>query len=83
MSYTRHRFLRELIRHVVWLDFRFPPSFRLIEAMVLEREIVIGGRPHSRSRAGDQDGYVLEEILQTRRNTKTARRLLTLSLRKQ
>jgi putative transposase len=28
-------------------------------------------------RAVDQDGYVLDEIVQTRRNTKAARRLLT------
>jgi putative transposase len=34
-------------------------------------------------RAVDQDGYVLDEIVQTRRNTKAARRLLTRLLRKQ
>lgn len=34
-------------------------------------------------RAVDQDGYVLDEIVQTRRNTKAARRLLTRLLKKQ
>jgi putative transposase len=34
-------------------------------------------------RAVDQDGYVLNEIVQTRRNTKAARRMLTRQLRKQ
>ncbi|WP_264801731.1 DDE-type integrase/transposase/recombinase, partial [Acetobacter nitrogenifigens] len=35
-----------------------------------EARIVIGGRPHWLWRAVDQDGYVLDEILQARRNTK-------------
>ncbi|CAN7695159.1 IS6 family transposase [Phyllobacterium sp. LjRoot231] len=34
-------------------------------------------------RAVDQDGYVLDEIVQNRRNTKAARRLLTRLLKKQ
>lgn len=34
-------------------------------------------------RAVDQEGYVLDEIVQTRRNTKAARRLLTRLLKKQ
>ncbi|MBB5262364.1 transposase-like protein [Rhizobium leguminosarum] len=33
-------------------------------------------------RAVDQDGYVLDEIVQTRRNTKAAKRLLTRLLKK-
>lgn len=123
VSYKRHRFPRELIAHAVWLYFRFPLSFRLIEEMFLERgivvsyetirhwslkfgaafarrlrrrraapgdvwhldevRIVIRGKVHWLWRAVDQDGYVLDEILQTRRNTKAARRLLTRRLRKQ
>lgn len=122
VSYKRHRFPGELIAHAVWLYFRFPLSFRLIEEMLLERgivvsyetirrwsvkfevafarslrrkaasvgdiwhldevRIVIGGRPHWLWRAVDQDGYILDEILQTRRNTKAARRLLTRLLNK-
>jgi putative transposase len=34
-------------------------------------------------RAVDKDGYVLDEIVQTRRNTKAAKRLLTRLLKKQ
>ncbi len=41
VSYKRHRFPRELIAHAVWLYFRFPLSFRLIEEMLLERGIVV------------------------------------------
>lgn len=41
-----------------------------------EVRIVIDGRPHGLWRAVDQDGYVLDDILQTCRNTKTAKRLL-------
>lgn len=48
-----------------------------------EVRIVIAGRPHWLWRAVDQDGYVLDEILQTRCNTKAAKRLLTRLLRKQ
>lgn len=123
LSYKRHRFPRELIAHAVWLYFRFPLSFHLIEEMLLERgiavsyetirrwslkfgadyarhlrrkpakrgdiwhldevRIVIGDQIHWLCRAVDQEGYVLDEILQTRRNTKAARRLLTCLLRKQ
>lgn len=39
--------------------------------------------PHWLWRAVDQDGYVLDEILRTRRNTKAARRLLTRLLKQQ
>jgi len=48
-----------------------------------EVRIAIAGVPHWLWRAVDQDGYVLDEILQTRRNTKAAKRLLTRLLRKQ
>ena len=37
--------------------------------------ISIGGRKHWLWRAVDQDGYVLDEIVQTRRDTKAAKRL--------
>nr|WP_294915786.1 IS6 family transposase [uncultured Neokomagataea sp.] len=122
VSYKRHRFPRELIGHAVWLYFRFPLSFRLIEEMLLERgivisyetirrwslkfgaayvrslhrkrakrddlwhldevRIVIGGQIYWLWRAVDQDGYILDKILQKRRDTKTAKRLLTRLLRK-
>lgn len=39
--------------------------------------ITIAGRKHWLWRAVDQDGYVLDKIVQNRRNTKAAKRLLT------
>lgn len=45
--------------------------------------VMICGRKHWLWRAVDQDGYVLDEIVQTRRNTKAARRLLIRLMKKQ
>lgn len=45
--------------------------------------ISIGGRKHWLWRAVDQDGYVLDEIVQSRRDTKAAKRLLLRLLKKQ
>ena len=45
--------------------------------------ITIAGKKHWLWRAVDQDGYVLDEIVQNRRNTKAAKRLLTRLLKKQ
>ncbi|MBO1360205.1 IS6 family transposase [Acetobacter sacchari] len=123
MSSKRHRFQREVITHAVWLYFRLPLSFRLIEEMLMDRGITVSyeairrwsqkfgsafarllrrtsarpgdichldevrivsqSQPHWLWRADHQDGYVLDEILQIRRNTKAARRLLTRLLKKQ
>ncbi|MBY3411506.1 IS6 family transposase [Rhizobium laguerreae] len=48
-----------------------------------EAVISIGGQKHWLWRAVDQDGYVLDEIVQTRRDTKAAKRLLVRLLKKQ
>jgi putative transposase len=45
--------------------------------------VTIAGQKHWLWRAVDQDGYVLDEVLQTRRNTTAAKRLLRRLLRKQ
>jgi putative transposase len=45
--------------------------------------ITIAGQKHWLWRAVDQDGYVLDEIVQTRRDTKAAKRLLRRLLKKQ
>ncbi len=45
--------------------------------------ISIAGQKHWLWRAVDQDGYVLDEIVQSRRNTKAAKRLLTRLMKKQ
>jgi len=48
-----------------------------------EVAITIAGERHWLWRAVDQDGYVLDEIVQRRRNAKAAKRLLTRLLKKQ
>ena len=48
-----------------------------------EVAITINGEKRWLWRAVDQDGYVLDEIVQVRRDTKAAKRLLTRLLRKQ
>ncbi|SDQ15205.1 putative transposase [Pseudovibrio sp. Tun.PSC04-5.I4] len=45
--------------------------------------VTIQGKRHYLWRAVDQNGYILDEILQKRRNTKAAKRLLTRLLKKQ
>jgi putative transposase len=45
--------------------------------------VTIGGKQHWLWRAVDQDGYILDEIVQTRRDTEVAKRLLTRLLKKQ
>jgi putative transposase len=45
--------------------------------------ITIAGQKHWLWRAVDQDGYVLDEIVQSRRDTKAAKRLLRRLLKKQ
>jgi putative transposase len=48
-----------------------------------EVAVTIAGKKHWLWRAVDQDGYVLDEIVQNRRNAKAAKRLLTRLLKKQ
>ena len=48
-----------------------------------EMVVSLNGRKYWLWRAVDQDGYVLDEIVQNRRNTKAAKRLLTRLLKKQ
>ncbi|QEL23727.1 IS6 family transposase [Bosea sp. F3-2] len=45
--------------------------------------VTIAGKKHWLWRAVDQDGYVLDDILQTRRDTRAAKRLLKRLLKKQ
>jgi putative transposase len=48
-----------------------------------EVAVTIAGKKHWLWRAVDQDGYVLDEIVQIRRDTKAAKRLLRRVLKKQ
>ena len=45
--------------------------------------VTISGQTHRLWRAVDQDGYVLDEIVQSRRDTRAAKRLLKRLLKKQ
>jgi putative transposase len=61
---------------------RKPPSTS--DVWYLDEVVMsIGGRKHWLWRTADQDGYVLDEIVQARRNTKAARRLLVRLMKKQ
>jgi putative transposase len=116
LLYRRHRYPAEIIAEAVWLYFRFPLSFRMVEDMLAYRGILVThktvyewaekfGREYARSirrrtprlgdkwhldecvisikgekhilwRAVDQDGFVLEVLVQKRRNTKAAKRFM-------
>lgn len=39
--YHRHHFPAEIIAEAVWLYFRFPLSFRMVEDMLAYREIIV------------------------------------------
>ncbi len=41
ISYARHRFPPDVIRHAVWLYFRFTLSFRDVEELLAERGIEV------------------------------------------
>lgn len=114
--YHRHRFPAEIIAEAVWLYYRFPLSFRMVEDMLAYRGIIvthktvhewaekfgreyantirrrtprlgdkwhldevvitIKGEKHFLWRAVDQDGFVLEVLVQKCRNTKAAKRFM-------
>jgi transposase-like protein len=113
-SYKGRRYPVEVISHCVWLYFRFPLSFRVVEELMLERGVVVsyetvrrwcvkvspayarelrrrrprpGDRWHLDEvfikingeqkylwRAVDQNGMVLDILVQNRRDTAAARR---------
>lgn len=123
ISFKRHRFPADVIRHAVWLDFRFTLSFRHVEEMLAQRGIAvsyetvrcwtikfgpqiaaklrrrhappsprwhldemvcnIGGERVYLWRAVDDEGDVLDLVVQKRRNTGTALKLLKRLLRNQ
>ena len=123
ISYKRHRFPPDVIRHAVWLYFRFTLSLRDVEDMLAERGIElsyetvrcwalkfrqsfaqnlrrrrppassrwhldemavkIGGKRMWLWRAVDDEGEVLDMLVQKRRNTRAAVRLLRKLLKNQ
>jgi len=113
---NRHRFPAEIIAEAVWLYFRFPLSFHMVEDMLAYRGVIvthktvrewaekfgrqyansihrrtprlgdkwhldecvisIKGEKHILWRAVDQDGFVLEALVQKRRDTKAGKRFI-------
>mgnify|MGYP001497840276 CR=1 FL=1 len=123
ISFKRHRFPPDIIRHAVWLYFRFTLSFRDVEEMLAQRgievsyetircwtvkfgpliarnlkrrrsapsprwhldEVVcnIGGKRMYLWRAVDDEGEVLDVVVQKRRDHDAALKLLKRLLRNQ
>lgn len=123
ISFKRHRFPADVIRHAVWLYFRFTLSLRDVEEMLAQRGIEvsyetircwtvkfgpqiacnlkrrrhahspywhldemvvnIGGKRMYLWRAVDDEGKVLDLVVQRRRDTEAALKLLKLLLRNQ
>ncbi len=123
LSFKRHRFPPDVIRHAVWLYFRFTLSFRDVEELLAQRGIEVtyetircwtikfgpqiarnlkrqrpapsprwhldemvcrvGGRRMYLWRAVDDEGEVLDLVMQRRRDTSAALKLLKRLLRNQ
>ena len=123
ISFRRHRFPPDIIRHAVWLYARFTLSFRDVEDLLAERGldisyesvrrwflkfgapiarnlrhmrptpsafwhldemvIVIRGRRHYLWRAVDNEGEVLDFLVQSSRSAKAALKLMRKLLKKQ
>src|SRR3954463_480212 len=123
ISYARHQFPPEVIRHAVWLYFRFTLSFRDVEELLAQRGIDVsyetvrmwtikfgpqiarnlkqrrhapsprwhldemvcnvGGKRVYLWRAVDDEGEVLDLVMQRRRDTDAALKLLKRLLRNQ
>ena len=120
ISYARHQFPAEIIRHATWLYLRFTLSFRDVEELLADRgietsyetvrrwvlkfgplfarnlrrirpkptgrwEMVVSiqGKSMYLWRAVDSEGEVLDLLVQPRRDTKAALRLMRKLLKKQ
>ena len=123
ISYARHQFPAEIIRHAVWLYLRFTLSYRDVEELLAERGIetsyetvrrwvlkfgpsfarnlrqlrprptgkwhldemvvAIQGRRMYLWRAVDSEGEVLDLLVQSKRGTTAALRLMRKLLKKQ
>lgn len=123
LSFKRHRFPPDVIRHAVWLYTRFTLSFRDVEDLLAERgldisyetvrrwflkfggpiarnlrqsrptpsdywhldemAIVIRGKRHWLWRAVDNEGEVLDFLVQPKRNARAALKLMKKLLKRQ
>jgi transposase-like protein len=58
ISYARHQFPAEIIRHATWLYLRFTLSYRDVEELLVERGIEALSREPERSHNGPVDRLV-------------------------
>ena len=65
ISYARHRFPPDVIRHAVWLYLRFTLSYRDVEDLLAERGLVVSNETIRR--------WVLKFGLKIARNLRQAR----------
>ncbi len=76
--YRRHCFPPELISYV-WLYFRFPMSLRKVEQMLVERGVCVSyetARQCGLWRAVNQKAFVLDILVQRRRDSRAAQQIL-------
>ena len=86
----RHRFPPEIIQHAMWLYLRFTLSYRDVEELLAERGLDISYETVRRIagermylwRAVDHEGEVLDMLVQRRRDTRAALRLMRKLLKK-
>jgi transposase-like protein len=92
VSYARHQFPPDIIRHAVWLYLRFTLSYRDVRRLrprpsaqwhLDEMAVVIGGKRLWLWRAVDSEGEILDVLVQPRRDRASALRLMRKLLRKQ
>ena len=97
ISYARHRFPPDVIRHAVWLYLRFTLSYRDVEDLLAERGLIVSNESIRRWvlkfgpviaknlrkwRAVDGEGEVLDILIQPQRDKVAALRLLRKLLRR-
>jgi transposase-like protein len=78
ISYRRHRFPPVIIQHAVWLYVRFTLSYRATRLVVR----IAGARMYL-WRAVDHEGEILDMLVQRRRDTRAALRLMRKLLKNQ
>ena len=71
ISFKRHKFAPDAIRHAVWLYFRFTLSIRDVEELMLQRGIAV--RCEAIRRWVDKFGPLIATILRGRRAPPTGR----------
>ena len=70
--YRGYRFPPEIISHAVWLYHRFCLSVRDVEVLPAQRGVTVHGRRQFLWRAVDQDGDLLDILVQSRRDRQAA-----------